>query len=144
MVSQLEVVAGQARAPPTADATYKLAPGKAIEGPATLTAGKHTLKFEAATGSEQLEPAIARLNPGTSVDQFDAAITKRFESEEPPAKGSAKGLPGQIVFSALDLGDVTTFFVTADLKSGNYAIVAEDTDVETPGPPKELISVRVS
>ena len=143
MVSQLEVVAGTAPAPPTADATYKLAPGRAIEGPATLTPGKHTLKFEAAAGSEQLEPAIARLNPGTTYQQLDTALTNLFEGEEPPAKGVARTVPGQVVFSGFDLLGTTNFFLTVDLKAGNYVVVAEDTDEERPGPPREILNLTV-
>lgn len=144
MVGQLEVLPGAAPAPPTADATYKLTPGRAIEGPATLTAGRHTLKFEAATGSQQLEPAIARLNAGTSFERLETALDNIFESDTPPAKGAASRVPGQIVFGGFDLGDVTTFYLTVDFKVGNYVIVAEDTDVTSPGAPKELINVRVS
>lgn len=144
MVGQLEVLPGPAPAPPTADATYKLSPGKAIEGPATLTAGRHTLKFEAATGSQQLEPSIARLNAGTSFERLETALNNIFESGTPPAKGAATRVPGQVVFGGFDLGDVTTFYLTVDFKVGNYVLVAEDTDVSSPGAPKELINVRVS
>jgi hypothetical protein len=144
MVNQLEVVAGTAPAPPTADATYKLAPGKAIEGPATLTPGRHTLRFDAVAGSEQLEPGLARLNAGTTFARLDAALSELFESEEPPAKGAVATIPGQIVFGGFDLGPVTTFYLTVDLKAGNYVIVAEDTDEETPGTPRELLALRVA
>jgi len=144
MVNQLEVVAGPAPAPPTADATYKLAPGKAIEGPATLTPGRHTLRFDAEAGSEQLEPGLARLNPGTTFARLDAALQELYESEEPPAKGSAATIPGQIVFAGFDLGPVTTFYLTVDLTPGNYVLVAEDTDEDTPGPPKEMLNLRVA
>lgn len=144
MVAQLDVLPGAAPAPPTADATYKLTPGRAIEGPATLTAGRHTLKFEAAAGSQQLEPGIARLNAGTSFERLETALNNLFESNTPPAKGAAGRVPGQIVFGGFDLGEVTTFYLTVDFKVGNYVIVAEDTDVSAPGAPKELINVRVS
>lgn len=144
MVGQLEVLPGTAPPPPTADATYRLAPGTAIEGPATLTAGRHTLKFEAAAGSEQLEPGIARLNAGTSFQRFETALENLFEGDDPPAKGAASRVPGQIVYGGFDLGPVTTFYLATDFKVGNYVIVAEDTDVSSAGAPKELISVRVS
>lgn len=143
MVNQLEVVAGPAPAPPTADATYKLAPGKAIEGPGTLTPGRHTLRFDVAAGSQQLEPGLARLNPGTTFERLDSALQGLFESEEPPAKGAAARIPGQVVFGGFDLGAVTTFYLTVELKAGNYVLVAEDTDESAPGPPKELINIRV-
>jgi hypothetical protein len=144
MMSQLEVVAGPAPAPPTADATYKLSRGKAVEGPATLTPGKHTLKFEAAAGSQQLEPGLIRLNAGSTLERLDAAFVNLFESEEPPAKGAATQVPGQVVFGGFDLGSVTTFYLTVDVKPGNYYIVAEDTDGETSGTPKEIINIRVA
>ncbi|HUR22624.1 MAG TPA: hypothetical protein VMZ73_02010 [Acidimicrobiales bacterium] len=144
MVGQLDVVAGDPPPVPTADVTYKLAPGKAVEGPATLTAGRHTMKFEAAAGSAQLEPALARLNPGATFTALDAAITKLFESDTPPAKGSTAKLPGQIVYGGLDLGTVTAFYLTVELKAGTYVIDAEDTDVTTKGTPKELITIKVS
>jgi hypothetical protein len=144
MVGQLEVVAGDVPALPTADATYKVTKGKAVEGPATLTAGRHTLKFEVAAGGNQLEPALVRLNAGTTFAALDAAVTRVFESDTPPAKGTSARLPGQIVYGGMDFGTATTFYLTVDLKAGNYAIVAEDTDVEPKPPTKEIITVRVS
>ena len=143
MVGQLDVVAGQAPPPPTADVTYKVAPGKAVEGPATLTAGRHTIKFEAAPGSQQLEPSVVRLNPGATYGQLDAAFIRLFESDDPPAEGAAKAAPGQVIFGGSDLQDVTSFFLTVDLKPGNHVVVAEDTDEDAPGTPLELIAVRV-
>ncbi len=114
-----------------------------MEGPTTLTAGRHTLRFEAAPDSQQLEPGLARLNQGASFAQLDAALANLFEGQEPPAKGAVRTVPGQIVFGGFDLRDVTNFFLTVDLKPGNYVIVAEDTDEETPGPPQEMITVTV-
>jgi hypothetical protein len=144
MVGQLEVVAGDAPAVPTADVTYKVAKGKAVEGPATLTAGRHTIKFEAAPGSDQLEPSLIRLNPGTTFAAVDAAFTKFFEGDKPPAKGAAAKLPGQAVYGGLDLGGVISFYVTVELKAGTYVIDAEDTDVTPKPPAKELITIKVS
>ena len=144
MVGQLEVVAGTPPPPPTADVTYKVATGKAVEGPATLTAGRHTIKFEAAAGSAQLEPSIARLNAGATFARLETALESLFEGDAHPAKGAAARLPGQVVFGGFDLLAVTEFYLTVDLKAGNYVIVAEDTDVESPGAPKEIISVRVT
>lgn len=144
MVAQLEVVPGPTPPAPTADATYRLAPGQAVEGPATLTAGRHTLRFDAAPGSGQLEPGIARINEGSSFARLDAALAALFESEEPPAPGAAGRVPGEVIFGGFDLGDVTTFYLATDFEPGNYAIVAEDTDVETPGVPEEILNVRVS
>jgi hypothetical protein len=144
MVGQLDVVAGDTPALPTADATYTLAPGKAVAGPTTLTAGRHTLKFEATAGSNQLEPALARLNPGTSFSTLDSALTKFFEGDTPPAKGAAARLPGQVVYGGSNLMDVTAFFLTVDLKAGTYVIDAADTDTPTKGTPKELITIKVT
>ena len=144
MVNQLEVVAGPAPAPPTSDATYKLARGKAIEGPATLTPGRHPLRFDAEAGSEQLEPSLARLNTGATLARLETALEALFEGDTPPAKGAAARVPGQIVFGGFDLGPVTTFYLTVDLKAGNYVLVAEDTDVDTSGTPKELLNLRVA
>jgi hypothetical protein len=146
MVNQLEVVAGATPPQPTADATYRLAAGQAVQGPATLTPGRHTLKFEAAPGSEQLEPALARLNPGATPTQLDNALTRLFESEdEAPPANAAGQVPGQILFAGLDLQATSTFYLTADFRAGNYVIVAEDTDPEQrPRPPREIITVRVA
>jgi uncharacterized cupredoxin-like copper-binding protein len=144
MVGQLDVIAGDTPAVPTADVTYKLAKGKAVEGPATLTAGRHTIKFEAAAGSAQLEPSLIRLNPGATFAAADAAFTRFFESNTPPAKGATAKLPAQAVFGGLDLGDVTTFYLTVELKAGTYVIDAEDTDVDPKPPAKELITIKVS
>ncbi len=144
MLGQLDVVAGTAPPAPTADATYKVAPGQADEGPATLTAGRHTLKIEAAAGSDQLEPGLARLNQGATFSQLETAVEKLFESDSPPPPNSASRVPGQVVFAAVDLGSTRTFYVAADLEAGNYAIAANDTDVENaPQPPKELINIKV-
>ena len=143
MVGQLEVIAGDVPVVPTADATYKLAKGKAVEGPATLTAGRHTLKFEVAAGGNQLEPTLVRLNAGTTFAALDRAF-KVYEADTPPAAGTATKLPGQVVYGGLDLGAVTTFYLTVDLKAGNYVLVAEDTDVEPKPPTKEIINIKVS
>ncbi|HEX2046756.1 MAG TPA: hypothetical protein VHF27_03270 [Acidimicrobiales bacterium] len=144
MVAQLEVVAGAAPPPPTADATYRVAPGRAVEGPTTLTAGRHTIMFEAAPGSEQLEPSIARLNAGTTFARLNTALENLFEGDTPPARGAAGRIPGQVVFGGFDLRDVTTFYLTAELRAGNYVIVASDTDQATSGTPREIINVRVT
>ena len=146
MINQFEVVeADAAPAEPTADATYKVEKGKAVAGPATLTPGEHTIKFEGVGDASELEPAIFRINPGTSLTQFDQKLTQLFESEEPPPKGAAASIPGLILWSGFDLEDTTSYYVTVDLEPGNYVIAAEDSDEEdAPAIPKELIQVKVA
>lgn len=148
MLGELEVVGGDAPEP-TADATYRATPGKAIEGPATLTAGKHTLKLEAVgPGSEELEPSIARLNPGTSAAQLDRAFQQfeeQLQGETPPPRGIAGQLPGQLVIGTFDFGPTKSFFVSLDFTPGEYVLVAEDSDDEAdPSPPRELITIKVT
>ncbi len=145
MVNQFEVVEGPAPPPPSADATYTLAPGRAIEGPATLTPGRHTLKLEAVSGSDQLEPSLTRLNQGATFAQVEAAFERLFEGEAPPPKGAARSVPAQITYGGFDLQGVSTFYVTADFTAGNYVLVAEDTDPEDrPSPPREMINISVA
>ena len=144
MFAQLEVVSGTTPPEPTADATYRLAPGQPVQGPASLTPGRHTLKFEAAPNSGELEPGLARLNRGTTFTQFNNALTRLFESDVPPPDNAPGQVPGQIIFSGLDLDEVTTFYLTVDLQAGNYVIAANDTDEEDgPQPPREMISITV-
>jgi hypothetical protein len=145
MVGELVVTEGDAPEP-SADVTYRATPGRAVDGPATLSAGRHTIRFEASgPGSEELEPGIARLNPGTTISELDQYFSRLFESEDPPPKGAGGRAPGQILFSAFDFGPTKSFFLTVDLTPGNYAVIAEDTDKEDrPRPPREMINVRVT
>ncbi|MGI9023751.1 MAG: hypothetical protein ACR2HV_11095 [Acidimicrobiales bacterium] len=80
-------------------------------------------------GSEELEPGLVLLNPGTELPELGESLNQLFESEAPP-KGAAAQVPGQIVYGGFDLNSVTTFYLTVDLKPGNYYIVAEDADAE--------------
>jgi hypothetical protein len=117
-----------------------------VEGPATLSAGRHTLRFEAGPGSEQLEPALARLNPDTTFQQLEQAFVDFFEGEEPPPEGAARNAPGQLLYGGFDLGAVSNFFLATELRPGNYVIVANDTDEEDEGPrrpPTEMIAITV-
>ncbi|HWC11395.1 MAG TPA: hypothetical protein VG455_09255 [Acidimicrobiales bacterium] len=144
MISQMEVVAGTAPPAPTADATYTVAPGQAVEGPATLSAGRQVLKIETSGDAGQLEPSLARLNPGATFQQLDQAFVELFETET-PEPGSASKVPGQVIFGGRDLEGVTTTYLTVDLEAGNYVLVAEDTDEEDgPSPPREIINIRVT
>lgn len=146
MINEFEVVEGDAPAEPTADATYKVEAGKAVSGPATLEAGEQTIKFEGVgDGAAELEPALGKLDPGTSFAELDKILSELFESEDPPAKGAADDIPGDIIFAGADLGEVGSFYLTVTLEAGNYAIVAEDSDDESdPATPKELIQIKVS
>ena len=146
MISQFEVVGSDTAPPePTADAVYRVSPGRAIAGPATLTAGPHTIKFEAVGDASELEPGIARINPGTSVAQFDQRLSRLFESDDPPPRGAAASVPGTVLWAGLDLEDSTGYWLTVDLEPGLYTITAEDSDDEAePAVPKEMIQVRVA
>jgi hypothetical protein len=145
MISQLEVVEGPTPPEPTADATYKLTPGQPIEGPATLTAGSHTLKIEAAPGSQQLEPGIAKLESGTTVSEFFQAVSTLFEGTTPPPQGSAEQVGGTLPWAGFDLEGVTSFYLKTDLTAGNYTIFGFDTDeVASAQAAKEVLNIRVA
>lgn len=145
MIAELKVVEGEAPEP-SADATYRLATGRAPEGPTTLTAGRHTLKFEAAPGSEQLEPALAKPEAGKTYADLDEAISKLFEGEGPPPKNAAAQIPGELTFNGFDLREITEFYLALDFTPGTYLLAANDTDEEeeAPGPPEELTTIMVS
>ena len=145
MINEFKVVEGETPATPSADATYKVAAGKAVEGPATLTAGKQTLKIEAVGDAGDLEPGIGKANAGTTFAQFDKALSDLFESDAPPPKGAASKVPGQLTFAGFDLRKSSGYYITVDLDPGNWFLVAEDSDDEDdPSPPKELIQIKVS
>ncbi len=141
---RLEVVAGATPPEPAAGATYRILPGEPVQGPATLGAGRHVLRFEAAEGSGQLEPGLARLSSGTTVSQLHDSLVGLVAGGSPPPPGAAAQLPGQVVFGGFDLMGVTTFYLATDLRPGSYAIAAEDTGrAERPRPPREVVNVRV-
>lgn len=146
MINQFEVVEGEAPAEPTPDATYKVAAGKAVDGPATLTAGEQTIKFEATgAGADELEPSLGRLDAGTTFAELDKILGDLFESEDPPAKGAANKIPGDIIFGGFDFGEQKSYYLTVTLEAGNHVIVAEDSDDEDdPATPKELLQIKVS
>ena len=143
MLGELEVVAGPTPPQPTPDATYRLAPGQAVQGPAELAPGRRTLKFEAAAGSQQLEPTIIRLNQGATYVQVENYFDRFLDSEEPPPSGVASRAPGQILFAGFDLEDVTTFYLTTELRAGSYVIAGTDRDPDPTPPALEVINVRV-
>ena len=143
MINEFEVVEGDVEEP-TADTTYQVAPGEAPDGPATLTAGEHTIKFEATNASE-LEPAFGRLDPGKTYQDLQNAIDAVFESEDGPPAGAAESLPGDIVWSGFDFEGDSVIYVTVTFEPGKYILLANDTDVEdAPEPPKELLEITVS
>lgn len=144
MFGDLEVVAGAAPAPPQADVVYRIASGQPVQGPTALKPGRHTIKFEVAPGSERLGPAIVKLATGMTYGDVDKYLKAFFESH-PPSQGAAATAPGQIVYGAVSFLDTTSFFVTVDLATGDYAIAATEADaVNAPQPPTELINVKVA
>jgi hypothetical protein len=132
MVAQL-TVAGAKAAEPTADATFKVEAGKAVAGPATLTAGKHVLKFEAVGDARELEPGLAKLNPGKTVADINTAFNA-FEQGEDfvlPVNAAAT-IPGQLIAGLFDFYDATSIYLGVDLTAGTYGIDAHDSDVDNP------------
>ena len=79
--------------------------------------------------SVEFAPALTRHVPcprqevraETLASALDAAFTRAFDRDTPPAAGTATRLPGQVVYGGLDLGPVTTFYLTVDLKAGTEA-----------------------
>lgn len=144
MIAQLTVVGAQA-AEPTADATYKLEPGKPITGPATLSAGKHVIKLETVGDAGQLEPAIAKLNPGSTIEDVNRVFAT-FDADDFLFPVNAAALvPAQVVAAMFDLGPSTEVYVGVDLTSGTYAIDAHDADPDdAPLDPVEKITITVT
>jgi hypothetical protein len=143
MVNEFTVVEGDVEEP-TADVTYKIAAGQAPDGPKTLSAGEHTVRFEQVGDAAELEPNIGRLDAGKTFQEVDAQFESLFGGENPPPKGAAEGIPADVFIG----GDFLTepyYFVTMDFVAGNYVIVAEDSeDEDETSPPKELLEVTVS
>ena len=143
MVNEFEVVEGDVEEP-EADVTYKIAAGKAPDGPKTLSAGEHTVRFEQVGDAAELEPNIGKLRDGKSFLEVDAQFDALFGGDKPPPKGGAKGIPADVFIG----GDFLTepyFFVTMDFTAGNYVILGEDSeDEDDPKPPPELLEVTVS
>jgi hypothetical protein len=145
MVNEFKVVEGDAPQEPTADATYKIAAGKAPDGPATLTAGEHTLKFEAVGDAKELEPGVGRLDAGKKIADINKAFEDLFESEEGPAKGAADQVPGDVAWGGFDLEDITSYYVTINFTPGDWFVIASDSDVEDqPETPKEYLDIKVT
>ncbi len=124
MVNELKVVEGDAPER-SADATYRLATGRAPEGRTTLTAGRRTLKFEAAPDREQLEPGLGKPAPGKTYADLNDALSKLFEGEGPPPTHAAAQVPGDLPFAGFDLREVDTFYLALDFTPGTYLLVAK-------------------
>lgn len=117
--------------------------GKAVAGPATLTAGKHVLRIEAGADAADLKPALVKLNPGTTVEQFGQAADRVF-AEALPEDAPSK-IPGQLVIALEPFGDTPAVYLDVDLESGTYALVTDDSDDEDAPPvPVELIQITVT
>ena len=130
MVGQL-TVAGDKAAEPTADATFKVELGKPVTGPATLTAGRHVLKFEKVGDSDEAEPGLAKLDPGATPADINRAF-EAFEQEESfilPVNAAAT-LPGELIVGAFDFYDADAIYLGVDLTAGTYGIDAHDSDLE--------------
>lgn len=144
MVAALKVVDGTAPAAPTVDATYKLEKGKAVTGPATLTAGRHVFKLEGTgEGAGDLEPTLFRLNPGATLQQADRVFKSWDETGIP--KNGVSQIPGLVVFGLFDIGERASLTVATELTAGTYYLIADDTDDDDEAfPPKELIKITVT
>ena len=144
MINELTVVEDKAEEP-AADATFTVEKGKAVQGPASVPAGRQVLKIQATgEGAGELEPTLVKLASGTTLEQFSAA-TQAFD-EGPLPKGAASKVPGDIVFGAFDFEDATTIYLEVDLeKGGNYYLASDDTDDEDdPAIPVEMIKLNVT
>lgn len=143
MIGELEVVDDKA-AEPEADFSYTAEKGKAIEGPASIPAGRQVLKVEhAGENGADLEPGVYKLDPGATPEQFSEAA-KTLDEGFP--KDAASKLPGQIVIGSFDFGEAPAVYFEVDFeKGGNYYLVADDTDDDDdPARPPELIQLTVT
>jgi hypothetical protein len=151
MIGELDVEAGTAATAPTADATYKVTPGQAIQGPATLEAGERTIEVTGDGDISKQEPQLVR---ATSADQSADAINDilnkyfaQFESDSGPEKGTSKQVAQYIKFAGFDFGANHSVRFTYDFEPGTYYLAAPDTDTQDEGPsktPVELIKITVS
>lgn len=143
MVGEFIVGTGETEIP-TPDTTYKLTSGQPIEGPETLTAGRHVIEIEAAEGSEELEPSFMKFAEGKTYADLDVAFEQVF-GEDPPKPGYAAELPVSDFFFLHDLAGVRRLFVAVDLEPGDYLMTANDSDTGEPvTDPTEKIAIKVS
>lgn len=138
MLSELTVVEEKA-SEPTADATYIVAPGKAVEGPTTLKPGRHVLKIEAEGDAAELEPSLVLPDDGKTYQDIDAAFDT-FDEALP--EGAADKVPGKVIMGLFDLLETKTVYLTVELEEGTYQLVAEDSDADDPAV-KEIITIKV-
>ncbi|MGH2688800.1 MAG: hypothetical protein ACRDKW_08340, partial [Actinomycetota bacterium] len=147
MVNEITVVApdGEAPTPEPADATYSVTKGMAIEGPATLTKGRHVLKIEGANGTEELNPTLVKLTEGKKFGEVVSTVDDLFTAEEPPAKGYLAQWPGELPLSLGDLGTSKSLTLALDLEPGTYVLAVFDTDAdEISENPPEQITITVA
>ena len=132
-------------AEPVADVTSRIARGRPVEGPTTLSPGRHVLKFEAGEGGDELEPGLLELKPGKTVTDVIRTI-KSFEQGNDfvlPA-GAAAGFPAEVPAALLDFRAAKALYLGVDLSPGTYAVDAHDTDVDDePENPVEQITITV-
>lgn len=144
MVNTL-TVAGDKAAEPTSDATYTVEEGKAIKGPATLTAGRHVLRIDATgEGSGDLEPVLVKPDTGKTIADMDRAFDALFETET-VAVDAVDKVPGDLIVGAFDLGETKTMYLGVELTAGTYTLAAQDTDGDdAPSDPVEKILIKVT
>ena len=142
MTGQLKVTDEKAPTP-KADVTYEVSKGKAVRGPAKLSAGHHVIAVHRDATGDVLEPSIIKLDDGKTVEDFGKAA-KLFE-QGPLPKGAASQLPGDIVIGEFDFGTTETVYLGVDLDPGTYVLTSDDSDVEnSPDVPVERIEITVA
>jgi hypothetical protein len=152
MVGELDVAGGSSTPEaPKPDATYKVTVGQPMSGPATLTAGKHTIEITGDADISKQEPQLVRAKtPDQSPQQINDELNKYFGPLEsgstPPPKGTGKALAEYLPFAGFDLTGLKSVTFTYDFEPGVYYLAAPDTDNQN-GPsvvPTELIKITVS
>ena len=144
MIGELTITDDRA-AEPVADVTYRVARGRPVEGPTTLSPGRHVLKLEAGEGGDELEPGLLELKPGKTVTDVIRTV-KSFEQGNDfvlPA-GAAANFPAEVPAVLFDFREAKALYLGVDLSPGTYAIDAHDTNVDNePDNPVEQITITV-
>lgn len=146
MVATLDVAEGSAVVNLDADAEYRVGDG-AIEGPATLAAGRRTLRVTGSGGGPHEFIVFRRRDPAATFEQLDTAFTALFAAGRPPPPGYADGLPAVIAASTFDMAPGSTIFVAVDLEPGMYFVgCAREPEEGEPGGTehRELVEVTVT